>query len=940
MARRRAGVCAVFLMTGLLLCASAGSVAGQPVSDAAAKFYEDAVVRFMDADYKGAVIQLKNALQIEPSNLEARLLLGRADLRLGDGGAAEKEIGLARDGGADKALTLLPLATAYYIQGKYDQIIDEINPPEEISDLHAKLLVLRGRAYLAMGRSDRAESEFIYAAAMRPDSPGPVMGKARVLMNRGRWAEAEVLAERATSMAPADGDTWTLRAEISRHRGELERALEHYAHAIDVQPNNMPARIGRAATLIDLDLDQRALEDIQFVRERLPSDAQASYLYALTLRRAGDEAGAQAVLEKAANALAALAPEFLNKHAPSLYMFAVIRHAQKNYEAARGLLQRFLRLFPNHLPARKRYGSILIQMGELQSAVATLEPLLSSNPQDTVLHAMLGRAYLGRGRYAEAAEMFRRAVKLAPDQASNRTELASALLGLGQDDEAAQALEAARALDPRNIDTTILLGRLHLKRGRLEQAIATAKRIVELEPNHAEAYNIAGAAQFRRGKLGAARLAFEQALAIDGSFVPAKLNLAKLARKQGRRVEADKRYRAILEENAGDVRAMVGLSELAEEDKRMEDAISWREKIRVRNPKAVVEVLPLVGLYLDSGQPKTALDVANDLLGRQPRNVLVLLSVARVEIVLGREAHAKVTLAQASRAAGYSATWESRIARLQVRIGDLSGAHWSLEKAVQGEPESLPARQDLVALEIKMGRLDEALATASALRDERPDAAPGHVLVGDVMMAMKRYEEARDAYELALDKSPSAEVVLRLYEARKQTGLPGAAFDMLEQWRDRHPEDLAVRRTLASGYMEAGRIEAAVKEHEFLLERFPDNPAILNNLAWLYWKTGDPRAVGYAQRAYELAPEDAGVLDTYGWTLVQSGELENGLKYLRKAFVRASKDARIRYHLAVTLTRLGRNKEARTELEAALGPGADFEGRDEARKLLDRLQGG
>ena len=41
------------------------------------EFYEDALRLFGSKDYRGAIIQLKNALQQDHRNLSARVLLGR-----------------------------------------------------------------------------------------------------------------------------------------------------------------------------------------------------------------------------------------------------------------------------------------------------------------------------------------------------------------------------------------------------------------------------------------------------------------------------------------------------------------------------------------------------------------------------------------------------------------------------------------------------------------------------------------------------------------------------------------------------------------------------------------------------------------------------------------------------------------------------------------------
>ena len=56
---------------------------------------EDRLARGQQAydsgDYRAAIVEAKNVLKSDANNLDARLLLGRASLLLGDGRSAEKE---------------------------------------------------------------------------------------------------------------------------------------------------------------------------------------------------------------------------------------------------------------------------------------------------------------------------------------------------------------------------------------------------------------------------------------------------------------------------------------------------------------------------------------------------------------------------------------------------------------------------------------------------------------------------------------------------------------------------------------------------------------------------------------------------------------------------------------------------------------------------------
>ena len=81
----------------------------------------------------------------------------------------------------------------------------------------------------------------------------------------------------------------------------------------------------------------------------------------------------------------------------------------------------------------------------------------------------------------------------------------------------------------------------------------------------------------------------------------------------------------------------------------------------------------------------------------------------------------------------------------------------------------------------------------------------------------------------------------------------------------------------------------------------PENAEALNNLAYIYHEAGDSRAIDFAGRAYDLAPENPDIMDTYGWILASSGQTEKGTSILRAAVEQAPDNAEYRLHLAAAL---------------------------------------
>jgi predicted Zn-dependent protease len=115
------------LLPGLLAALLTAGALAAPAQDAAkaSRFYEDALQRYEKHDIPGAIIQLKNALQADKSQLPVHVLLGKALLANSQPAAAEFELGEAIRLGVNRAEVAVALAMAMNAQGKQPQVLDD-----------------------------------------------------------------------------------------------------------------------------------------------------------------------------------------------------------------------------------------------------------------------------------------------------------------------------------------------------------------------------------------------------------------------------------------------------------------------------------------------------------------------------------------------------------------------------------------------------------------------------------------------------------------------------------------------------------------------------------------------------------------------------------------------------------------------------------------------
>jgi spermidine synthase/Flp pilus assembly protein TadD len=153
-------------------------------------------------------------------------------------------------------------------------------------------------------------------------------------------------------------------------------------------------------------------------------------------------------------------------------------------------------------------------------------------PDTDAVHNILGVALLREGRYADAADAFREALKRREDSVDANRNLAATLAESGQVDAAIGYLRRAVQLNPADGRARYELGRLLLERRHFVEAAGELREAVRAMPESAAARNDLGTALASMGQLSEAIEYFKQAVALDPAFVQGRHNLASAREAQ------------------------------------------------------------------------------------------------------------------------------------------------------------------------------------------------------------------------------------------------------------------------------------------------------------------------------------------------------------------------------------------------------------------------
>jgi len=930
---RRAGLLTAALALSLLTSPPALAAEDSSDAEASRSFYRDAVAYIEKGRLKEAVIQLKNALQRNPGLAEARLLLGRTYVRLGDGASAEKELRAALGEGLAEDALIADLGRALLLQGRFADVLDQLDatgrPPETAYDL----LLVRADAEAALQRPDAARAALEQAAAIELGDGRAHLGLARLDLAERRLEQAEAGILAALERTPGLSSAIILRAELQQLRGDATGALALFQEALAGEGlalgEEVRARTGRAAVLVTRGRDAEAVPDIERALLLAPGYPRAAYVDALVKARRHDLEAARAALEKANPAI--------EQFAPAQFLRGILHYEAQELELARVWLRRYVNGNPEHLDARKLLAAVNLKLGAPGDAVETLKPGLEQAPADPQLLMLLGGAMIRDKRFEEGAGLLERAVELAPDDPRALEQLAIGQLARGDAAGAIASLDQSVDLGADTDQVRYLVAYALLRKGDFAKALEVATELRRSAQDSPLAANLQGAALIGLGKWTEAREALSQAQHLDPAFLPARLNLAALELQAGDLVAAEASYRAVLDAESDNAKALVGLLTIAQH--RGDDiAAAWSRLARAVRDDADLRRLGLALArdFVSRGAHESALTIVAELERTHRDDAQLLDALGKLQSAAGKHDDAVATFSRLSAVTGGEPAAAMRLAGALFAAGDEPRARAALEQALEQNPDSGELTVALIRLIAQTDGPEAALARADLLgRLENP--AWGDQLAGDLLLQAGRVEDAVARYRAAWDKSPTSGLAVARYRAGLRQTEAGDPTAPLRDWLEREPEDDTVRLVLAEGLLGLKRNDEALREYEALKARRPENPTVWNNLAWLYHELGDDRALSHAERAHEIAPGAPAIMDTLAWILLDSGDTGRALPLLEHANAELPENPEVTYHYAVALSQSGEAGRAREVVADLLSQQASFPSLDAAKALLDAL---
>ncbi|MBL4607519.1 MAG: tetratricopeptide repeat protein [Pseudomonadales bacterium] len=747
--------------------------------------------------------------------------------------------------------------------------------------------------------------------------------KAQSFLKNGQLSAARIEIMNALQATPSNAGAYFVLSEIYEQLGSFDESLKQINKGLSLSTQKPKDKQLKKFWLELMSTPEEGLNEriSSFDAITNSEKAESAYLKAFLLLKNKKEDEAKIFLNQAI--------EIIPSHVDSLLFLARLSAKDQDINAANNFVSKALAANPNSEDALILKGQLALKqqdfaLAEESFTFALLEinksdvmtpkkytilsglvlALNKSGQQDKAIQysdilarsrpGQLKSSYQGaltalsNRNIKKAEDELGKALRIAPSHAPSNYLMGMTKLRQGDLESAEEYLNTAieGKYIPEKTRLALILTRLKLK--RLDEAQLLIKAGLSEFPSSPTYLSLQGSVSALKDQTDSAETSFKAALEKDKGFLPALNGLASLYEKMGN-IDASKAQLVTAAYAAPDnIQLLTQIIRFAIRNKQNEWALNEIKKLQKKNDTELSPALILAAYYYqlkDIRQSQQYLDKAEVI---NPKNRLVK---------------------------GVSSNLHILKASLAIKQNDTKEALNQLSYAISAQPENLKAYVLKAGLLAKDGDTAGAIKVAKSLQKDERMGNTGLELEGNIWAEVAQFEKAAGYYDELWKTIKNDKLALKIYRIKKEFSDSGTAMAHVKSWVEDNPEELSALITLAMLEQENNNNKSAITLYEKALSIKSNNPLVLNNLSYIYFEGGDPRATELAAEAYKLAPKSAAIADTYGWILVETNQLSKGLPILQEAAMATPKAKEILQHYSEALTRAGKLEEAATVME-------------------------
>ncbi len=721
--------------------------------------------------------------------------------------------------------------------------------------------------------------------------------------NQGKLNEAVIQFSNALKVDKAYGDAHYQLAKTYIKMGTFMAGYSELMKTVDLDPNNVPARIDLGDMLLAGGVPDRAEAQAKAVLGMNANNADAHALLSKIAARKGDLPEATSEIQHAIQLDPSKAPyhtqlALLKAGGPQTPSTAAGNEASAEQE-----LQKAVSLDPNDAQARLVLAAFLEKKGDRAGAEQQYQAAIKAAPTNLRARTALVGLYLRANDKGKAEQTLRQAAEDLPDNEDAASLPEQYYLQTHQLDQAQTVYADLSSKYGKSYPIKLSYARILLAKGDNAHAQSLADELAKSHAGDPKVAMLSAALLLRATKTDEALDLLQKAVKNTPDNVPLRLMLARTAEVKGDKGAAETNFREASRLEPKNVEAQQGLAQMA-------------------NARG------------DWGQ---LTQIANNTIANHPDYPDAYLWRGAAEASQKDYAKAEADYQQALKLNPNSPVPLTQLGELRLRQQHGAEAVPYLERALEKNPNDSHALGLLVGNDLQQKQPAKAIARVQEQIGKSPQNGALQGMLAQLQLANRDFAAARDSAQKAMQLNPSDEGALQVYgQAQSSLGNPDAAIQAWQQWTDKHPKDSVATTMLGSLEEVKGDKAKAMELYKKSLAIDPGQPLASNNLAYLMVESGGnvDVALSLAQAARRALPNSPDTADTLAWVYYNKGTYLSAKDLLEEALKGNPNNASVHYHLGMTYGKLNDKANAELHLKkaASLDPNSPT-GKDAAAAL-------
>jgi tetratricopeptide (TPR) repeat protein len=596
----------IFIFTSLLLL-SATIIGCASREEKRNSFLRKGIELYQAGEYEKAILEFKNAIQLDSEFPKSYFYLGKAYLRTENPESAEGAFAKALLLDPDLDEARLVLSEVLVINEKAAGALEQITPFLKDNPNHAHGLLIAAQAYLVQGKAREAIE---WLEKISPNKRGKEVlhtfaSAYNIIGNTDKVIE---YLERYQEAAPEDPSSYFALRRLYTEQDDLGEAESQIRRLIQGNPGNTEYPVLLFQFLLETGQEERAVNEL----ERLISEHRSENAYKLAY---ADYLFTKKELEKASTILGdAVQNDPMSWPARSLLVRSY-RLRDKAQDALK-TLNAFLAADPSKgkAEAHVEKARILLELDRLKEAYEQCLLALRLDPGNGLVYLLRGKIYLKKEEADQAITELRQAVDLTPSEPEAHLLLAQTLANSGNPAVAIEALKKGLQHLPGNVDLTMALADAYKAEEEWKYALETVDAGLEKHPGHLRLLLEKGRLLSFMDKINRAEKTFETIIEVYPDKPSGYIGLGSLKRSSGDYEKAIDLFKKAAELDGTNDEARSLLIEVYMETGRLDDAEAFCRTMLEENPEDGTAHYLAGRFYARTNNPEMALRYLSDAL--------------------------------------------------------------------------------------------------------------------------------------------------------------------------------------------------------------------------------------------------------------------------------------------------------------------------------------